>query len=79
LELETLSQLTDMVVVARIPCGERIFECRHRPSDYRADSRRFRWNCRFGVGLAKIIFFIVVVLFPVSLLLGGLRGGLRRG
>ncbi|HLH95595.1 MAG TPA: DUF1328 domain-containing protein [Xanthobacteraceae bacterium] len=31
-----------------------------------------------AVGFAKIIFFIALVLFLVSLLFGGLRGGFRR-
>ncbi len=31
-----------------------------------------------AVGFAKIIFFIAIVLFLISLLAGGFRGGFRR-
>jgi uncharacterized membrane protein YtjA (UPF0391 family) len=32
-----------------------------------------------AVGIAKMVFFVALVLFLVSLLFGGLRGGFRRG
>ena len=32
-----------------------------------------------AVGIAKIVFFVALVLFLVSLLAGGMRGGFRRG
>ena len=32
-----------------------------------------------AVGIAKIVFFIAIVLFLVSLIAGGLRGSFRRG
>jgi uncharacterized membrane protein YtjA (UPF0391 family) len=31
-----------------------------------------------AVGLAKIVFFVAIVLFLISLIFGGLRGGFRR-
>jgi uncharacterized membrane protein YtjA (UPF0391 family) len=31
-----------------------------------------------AIGLAKIVFFVALVLFLVSLLFGGFRGGFRR-
>ncbi len=31
-----------------------------------------------AVGLAKIVFFVALVLFLISLLFGGLRGGFGR-
>jgi uncharacterized membrane protein YtjA (UPF0391 family) len=32
-----------------------------------------------AVGLAKIVFFVAIVLFLVSLIFGGVRGGYWRG
>jgi uncharacterized membrane protein YtjA (UPF0391 family) len=32
-----------------------------------------------AVGMAKLVFFIALVLFVVSLIFGGMRGGFRRG
>jgi uncharacterized membrane protein YtjA (UPF0391 family) len=32
-----------------------------------------------AVGIAKIVFFVAIVLILVSLLAGGLRGGFGRG
>jgi uncharacterized membrane protein YtjA (UPF0391 family) len=32
-----------------------------------------------AVGLAKIVFFVAIVLFLLSLIFGGFRGGFRRG
>ena len=31
-----------------------------------------------AVGIAKIIFFVALVLFVISLIVGGMRGGLGR-
>jgi uncharacterized membrane protein YtjA (UPF0391 family) len=31
-----------------------------------------------AVGLAKIVFFVAIVLFLISLIFGGLRGGFGR-
>jgi uncharacterized membrane protein YtjA (UPF0391 family) len=31
-----------------------------------------------AVGLAKIVFFVAILLFLISLLFGGLRGGFRK-
>jgi uncharacterized membrane protein YtjA (UPF0391 family) len=32
-----------------------------------------------AVGIAKIVFFVALVLFLLSLIFGGLRGGFGRG
>ena len=32
-----------------------------------------------AVGMAKLVFFIALALFVISLLFGGLRGGFGRG
>ena len=32
-----------------------------------------------AVGIAKIVFFVAIVLFLLSLIFGGLRGGFGRG
>jgi hypothetical protein len=46
-----------------------------------ADCSRARiWrNRRAAACVAKIIFFVFIVLFLISLLFGGVRGGFRRG
>ncbi|HUC48625.1 MAG TPA: DUF1328 family protein [Xanthobacteraceae bacterium] len=32
-----------------------------------------------AIGIAKIVFFVALALFVISLLAGGMRGGFRRG
>jgi uncharacterized membrane protein YtjA (UPF0391 family) len=46
--------------------------------DYRAAVLGFGGIAGAAVGIAKIVFFVALVLFVISLLAGGMRGGFRR-